>query len=63
VIDVGERDTTGFSQTIGDGLRRKARPMLDAAESLLFDRGHQNSISNEGSRGVAMECIETEDDH
>ena len=35
MIDVGERDAC-LAQAIGDRLRGKARPMLDAAEALLL---------------------------
>ena len=35
-----------LTQTIGDGVRRKPRPMLDAAESLLLGSSDQLAVSH-----------------
>ena len=39
-----------LSQAIGDSMRRKSRPMLDAAESLLLGGRNQLSVSHQRGR-------------
>ena len=62
VIDVGHRDP-GLAQTECDRLRGKAGPVLDAAEALLFRGRDQFAVTNERRRRIAMETVETENDH
>ena len=62
VLDIGERDAR-FPQTIGDRLRREAGPMLDATKSLLFRRRNERAVANERGGGIAVEGVETENDH
>ena len=62
VPHIGEPDAR-FAQTIGDRLRREAGPMLDAAESLLLRRRNEHAVAHERGRGIAVECVEAENDH
>ena len=50
-------------QTIGDGLRWKARPMLDAAEPLLLRGGDEHAVAHERGRGICVKGVKAEDDH
>src|SRR5437868_3479067 len=34
----------GFTQAIGDRLRREPRPMLDTTKPLLFGRSHEHAV-------------------
>jgi hypothetical protein len=49
-------------QTIGDGVRRKPRPMLDAAKPLLFGGGNKLAAAQNASRGVGVIGVDAEDD-
>ncbi len=62
MVDIGEAQP-GFAQAVGDGLRGKPRPMLDAAKALLFGGRHQFAVPHQRRRGIAVEGIEAEDDH
>ena len=62
MLNIGERDAR-FPQAIGDRLGREARPMLDAAESLLLRRRDELAVADERSRGIAVEGVEAKDDH
>ena len=62
MIDIRERNAA-FIEAIGDGLRREARPMLDATEALLLGRGDENAVAHERGRRVAVEGVETENNH
>jgi len=44
------------------GLRREARPVLEAEEALLLGRGDEHTVTHERRCGVAVEGIEPEDD-
>ena len=45
MIHVGESET-GLLQAIGDGLRRKPSPMLDASEALFLGCGDKLPVAN-----------------
>ena len=62
MIDVADVDVR-FAQAIFDRAAGKARPMLDAAEALLFCRGDQLSIAHQRGRGIAVESVNAENDH
>ena len=62
VIDIGERELR-LPQAISDGLRGKTRPMLDAAEALLLGGGEKHAVAHECGGGIAVERVESEDDH
>ena len=53
----------GFAQAIGDRLRGKPRPMLDAPKTLFFCGCHQLAVHHQGSRRIAVEGIDAEDNH
>jgi hypothetical protein len=62
MIDVGKRNASRL-QTVRDGLRREAGPMLDAREPLFLDRCQDLAVANYTGRGIAVIGIQTEDDH
>src|SRR5437763_12673868 len=62
VLDIGQSEA-GFTQTVSDRLRRKAGPMLDATKSLLFCRRNKRTVADQRGRGIAVECVEAENDH
>ena len=62
VIHIREPDTC-LAQAIGDGLRGKPGPMLDAAEALLLGGRDQLAVAHERRRGIGMKGIEAENNH
>ena len=62
MLHIGERDAR-FAQAIGDRLRGKAGPMLDAAEALLLRRRDELAVAHERGRRIAVKGVEAEDDH
>src|SRR5215472_14006975 len=62
MVYIGEAQSC-FLQTIGDGLRGEPSPMLDPAKPLLFCGCYQFAITHERGRGIAVECINAENDH
>jgi hypothetical protein len=60
VLDVGNGNS-GFSKAIGDRMRRKACPVLDAAKSLLLGRSYQLAVAQQAGGRIGMEGIYPED--
>src|SRR5947208_16484915 len=51
-----------LAQAVGDGLGGETR-LLDTPKALLFGRRDKDTIADERRRGIAVECIESENDH
>ena len=62
MLDVGQLKTC-LPQAVGDRLRRKAGPVLDAAEALLLRCRDELAVTNERGRRIAVEGIEAKNDH
>src|SRR5262245_42034829 len=62
MLNIGKGEAC-LPQAIGNCLRRKASPMLHAAEALLFRRSNKLAVADERGRGIAVECIEAKYDH
>ena len=62
MLDLGEGNA-GLRKAIRDRLRRKARPMLNAAEALFLCCRHKLAIAHERSSRITMERIEAENHH
>lgn len=60
VLD-GIKADTRLLQTIADGMRRKSRPVLDAAKAFLFCGGNDLTVSNETRRSVGVIDVKSED--
>jgi hypothetical protein len=52
-----------FAQAIGDRLRRKSSPMLDAPKTLFFCRRYQHAVPYQGSRRICVKGVNPEDYH
>src|SRR5207244_1263845 len=62
VIDVSKRNLC-LAQAIGDCLGGKSCPVLNPAEALLFGCGNEHSVAEKRGRRVAVERIESENNH
>ena len=60
VLDLRQSDP-GLGEAVADGLARKARPVLDAAEALLLGRRDDLAIADEAGGGIAVERVDAED--
>ena len=61
--DMGERGRVDFTEAGPGGEGWEAGPVLDAVKTLLFHRGGEVAVGEEGGGSVAVEGVETEDVH
>lgn len=50
-------------QTVTNRLLGKAGAMLDAIETLFFDRGDQSAVFDDGRRSIAVVRVDSENVH
>ena len=62
MVDVAQA-RAGFREAIGDRLRGKAGPVLDAPEPFLLGGGDQHAVADQARRGVGVERVDAENDH
>src|SRR5687767_6338650 len=62
ILNVG-KPKSGFLQAVGDCLRRKTSPMLDAPEAFLFGCSNELAVTDERSGGITVIGVKAENDH